>query len=104
MPCPRQKVDQAEPCSLPVSSDTGGKAALAQYLVLKGDSLAVRKLVMVLAEFHQNTDEAAVEEELVAQELSLLGNEVNLRQSNLGHPDAVRFPCCESVGSLKISI
>ena len=103
MPCPRQKVDQAEPCSLPVSTDTDGKAALAQYLVLEGDSLAVRKLVMVLAEFHQDP-ETAVEEELDAQGLSLLGSEMNLRQTNLDDLDAVRFPCCESVGSLKISI
>ena len=84
--------------------NTDGKAALAQYLVLEGDSLAIRKLVMALAEFHQNPDETAVEEELDAQGLSLLGSEMNLRQTNLDHLDAVRFPCCESVGSLKISI
>ena len=104
MPCPRQKVDQAEPCSLPVPGNTDGKAAIHQYCVLEGDSLAVRKLVMVLAEFHQDLDETAVEEELDAQGLSLLGSDMSSRQTNLDHLDAVRFPCCESVGSLKISI
>ena len=87
-----------------MTENTDGKAANRQYLVLDGDPLAVRKLVMALAELHQDPDETAVEEELDAQGLSLLGSEMNLRQTNLDDLDAVRFPCCESVGSLKISI
>ena len=87
-----------------MTGNTDGKATNRPYLVLERDSLAVRTLAMALAEIHQDPDETAVEEELDSQEPSPQGSEMSSRQTNLDHLDAVRFPCCESVGSLKISI